>query len=754
MHSPKLFKQFTGFVAGLFLLSGFFTFPVAAEDASIEKKTPKIALVLQGGGALGIAHIAVIEELDRLGIPVDLVVGTSMGAIVGGLYSSGYSADDLELLVNTTDWMELFIPQTPYYNKPIRDRYDESRYLSYDFSREKVPVARGFLSDRNILSYFDQLTLDYGNNIPFSSLPREFRAVATDITNGERVVISEGSLSEAMRASMGIPGLFAPYYIQDRLLVDGGLVDNLPIDVAREAGADYIIAIQLTGGMPFSPEELKSSPLGSLSKTIDIMIYQNVKSNYSMADFILNIDLTGYQAVDFMKSEEILAIGKRTVEANTENLAELKDQLLRMGAHSKVSDITPQKIDHVQINGASRQDLRKIREEFSSFEGAFADRETVKSVMDDLSRNDIYKEIRLGRVVNESGRSDLVLDLERNREINSVNIGFSSASTYSDRINSLDVISGALILRGVFIPESKWTLGFQINDTPGLSLSYLQPFGPIYTNLSYQISTDRVLTSSEDTGGGPFQVRSSKFQMETGINPMNIIDFSIGLDYDYSVLGDKYAQINDLDQDEHLQILFSEFEFLTLDHFLFPEKGIHVNNSFFYNLHGFSGDESFQVLETFGTVAMPVTSLISLEAEWIGGTDFSGGGMSSQSAPILYKPNLGNRRIFPGTLNEKEEFGSFVSGGSLLFKYRVDSQHSSSLFPMYLIFQGAAGYVSPDAGQIRKIEDSLSWHFNTGVGFRFSDSFGLMVRTGTYHGFDSGNAGFIAIDIGSFGVRD
>ena len=561
---------------------------ITADDASGERETPKIALVLQGGGALGIAHIAVIKEIEHLGIPIDMVVGTSMGSIIGGLYSAGYSPEEMEDLIRTTDWMELFLPEIPNSKKTIWDRYDESRYISMGFSRKKLDAAKGLLSDKNILLYFDRLTLHYGNNIDFDTLSRKFRAVATDIMTGERVVLSHGCLSDAMRASMGIPGVFAPYAVDNHILVDGGVVDNLPIDVAKELGADYIIAVQLSGGIDYSLEELKSSPLIPLSKTIDLLIDQNVRSQLDKADFLLNIDLSGYQAADFLQGEEILEIGEGVVRDNYERFLSLRDEIYQMRAETKGSDsvLAPPPITSLSVRGATKKDGERIEEAFHSFLGRSPDRDVIESVLEELSSGNVYQSIRIGRNSPGEGGDELQLRLEKNQNVNSINLGFSSASTYSDQIGSTEVISGAIIMRGLFIPGSKWTVGFQQNDSPGLYFTFLQPVGPLYLRFLNSISTQADFESLGRLDDSSFKFQKSDTTIMAGLNPLNTVDLSVGFSYDSFSYSEEYNEMIGEDRESKYPVFVSHADLLTLDSFIFPERGVHARVSYLHDRQG------------------------------------------------------------------------------------------------------------------------------------------------------------------------
>ena len=207
----------------------------------------KVGVVLSGGGAKGMAHIGVLKVIERAGIPVDYVVGTSMGAIVGGLYSIGYDATTLDSLVRRQDWRYLLSDMVEPRNQSMREKYNQSTYLlSRPIIRSTGLVAEGgLISGHNLANLFSWLTVGYHDSISFDNLPIPFACVATDMVDYSEVVFRSGWLSQAMRASMAIPGVFTPVRIDSMVLVDGGLKNNYPVDVARDMGADVIIGVTL-----------------------------------------------------------------------------------------------------------------------------------------------------------------------------------------------------------------------------------------------------------------------------------------------------------------------------------------------------------------------------------------------------------------------------------------------------------------------------------------------------------------------------
>lgn len=198
---------------------------------------PRIGLVLAGGGAKGSAHIGVLKVLEELRVPIDAIAGTSMGALVGGGYASGLSATEMEQAVTSVDWNQLFDDDPPRAEWPMR-RKEQSLRPTFGFAVGRrdgqFRLPKGAISGQEVLLYLSELTKGAEGVAHFDQLSIPFRAVATDLESGEMVVIDQGPLPLAMRASMAVPGVFAPLETDDRIYVDGGLVRNLPIDIARE----------------------------------------------------------------------------------------------------------------------------------------------------------------------------------------------------------------------------------------------------------------------------------------------------------------------------------------------------------------------------------------------------------------------------------------------------------------------------------------------------------------------------------------
>ncbi|MYN26900.1 patatin-like phospholipase family protein [Duganella levis] len=297
-----------------------------APDASI-KPRPKIALVLSGGGARGFAHIGVLRALQELRIPVDFVVGTSMGSVVGGAYAAGSSVEQLELLVRRTDWNAVVADRPPrdelIYRRREEDLLLPSR-IEFGVHEDGVSLPPAAAGNEALELALTSILPSGTRDKPANLLQLPFRSVASDLVTGELVELSDAPLFLAMRASLAVPGVFAPVRVNQRLLVDGGLVRNLPVDVAREMGADIIIAVNV--GTPLAPEKELVSAVSVAQQMLQILTEQNVQRSLKELrpnDILVQPNLGGIGFLDFGRYDRAMKEGEAAVRAMSEKLVKL-----------------------------------------------------------------------------------------------------------------------------------------------------------------------------------------------------------------------------------------------------------------------------------------------------------------------------------------------------------------------------------------------------------------------------------------------
>ena len=280
---------------------------------------PRICLVLSGGGARGMAHIGVLKVLEELKVPIDCIAGTSMGAVVGGLYASGMTAAQIDSTIRTLDWQEAFRDAPPRRDLAFRRKQDDRNFLvrlPLGLKHGKILLPKGFIQGQKLQETLRQLTLPFSNSTDFDSLPTPFRAVATDLETGNAVLLDKGDLSIAMRASISAPGLFAPVETQGRLLVDGGLAENLPIEVARQMHADILIVSDVS--FPLQPRSALDSALSISNQMLAILVRKDTdrqRATLSTADILIEPTLGSTSSTDFTAAGSSIAAGEKAARS-------------------------------------------------------------------------------------------------------------------------------------------------------------------------------------------------------------------------------------------------------------------------------------------------------------------------------------------------------------------------------------------------------------------------------------------------------
>jgi NTE family protein len=290
--------------------------------ATVTKRTT-IGLVLQGGGALGLAHVGVITWLEEHHIPVDYVAGTSMGGLVGGVYATGHNAAELRSVVNSINWDQVMAGQTPFDDLSFRRKEDARDYPnSLEFGlRKGLQFPEGFNSGQQVSLILDKVSLPYSEIKNFDQLPIPFACVATDLVSGKPKVWRDGSLSLALRSTMSLPGIFTPVRTKDAIYADGGLLDNIPINVAKQMGAGLILGVHLDEA-PLNPNDNLSS-FGVLGRSISVMISANELRSMQDADLLISVPLAKYSALSFDEADEIIKAGYDAAAAKATILSKL-----------------------------------------------------------------------------------------------------------------------------------------------------------------------------------------------------------------------------------------------------------------------------------------------------------------------------------------------------------------------------------------------------------------------------------------------
>ena len=302
----------------------------SAQTESTTVKRKKVGVVLSGGGAKGMAHIGVLKVLEKAGIPVDIVTGTSIGSIVGGLYSIGYNAHSLDSVVRAQDWTYVITDKEDLRNQSLVDRKKQSTYiLSMGLTFGKRDEnAGGLIKGKNLAELFQKLFVGYTDSLDFNKdLRIPFACVATNIMDNKEVVFHSGRLPQAIRASMSIPAAFSPVRIGNMVLVDGGLKNNYPVDVAREMGADIVIGVTLNG-KPKAPEDVTGT-MKIVGQIIDVNCVNKYDENKAITDLWMNVDPHGYSTASFTAEaiDSLIRYGEEEAMRHWDEIIALKERI-------------------------------------------------------------------------------------------------------------------------------------------------------------------------------------------------------------------------------------------------------------------------------------------------------------------------------------------------------------------------------------------------------------------------------------------
>lgn len=357
----------------IFLLACLLT--ISSVNAEQQSHRKKVAVVLSGGGAKGVAHIGVLKVLEKAGIPVDIITGTSMGSIVGGLYAIGYNAHSLDSLVRNQDWTYVITDRENLKNQSLSDREKQNTYF---ISTNTTVVRRnknagGLITGKNISELFNKLCVGYTDSLDFSrDLPIPFACVATDIINYEEYDFHSGRLPQAMRASMAIPAVFSPVRLDDKVLVDGGLRNNYPVDIAREMGADIVIGVSVSDH-PMGYDDVWGT-MSVLNQIINMNCKNKFDENKDNTDLYLYVDPEGYTAASFSPTaiDTLIQRGEDEAMRHWDEIVALKKRI-GIDDNFKPTILHPlsprvmtmkQKIDSCAFVDMTPQDERFLKQKF------------------------------------------------------------------------------------------------------------------------------------------------------------------------------------------------------------------------------------------------------------------------------------------------------------------------------------------------------------------------------------------------------
>ncbi len=490
---------------------------VAQEPAAgaTPKKRPTLGLVLQGGGALGLAHVGVIAWLEEHHIPVNYVAGTSMGGLVGGVYATGRNAAEVREVVNGINWDHVMSGQTPFQDFSFRRKEDARDYpSSLEFGlRKGVQFPGGFNSGQQVSLILDQVALPYSEIKSFDDLPIPFGCVATNLITGKPQVFRSGSLSLAMRSTMSLPGIFTPVRTKDAIYADGGLLENIPVDVAKQMGAGLTLGVHLEEA-PLEADASLSS-FAVLGRSISVMISANELRSMQDVDLLISVPLQKYGTLDFDKADEIMKAGYDAAAAKARILSTLAvddatwNQYLAERAARRIT--TPPIPEFVAVDGVNGHLSQRIQKQMAGAVGKPVDYNELDSEIMHLKGIGRFSTLSY-EMTERNGEQGLLVKTEEN--------------TYGPPIvrplilvdgSSLNNVTFNLGARITFLDiggfRSEWRTDIILFSQYGIRSEYYHPFTPqthwfvaprlfALNNPFYLYDDNKLLTIYRETNAG------------------------------------------------------------------------------------------------------------------------------------------------------------------------------------------------------------------------------------------------------------
>jgi len=594
-------------------------------DANSTKR-PRVALVLEGGGALGFAHIGVLQYLEQHHIPIDLIVGTSMGGLVGGLYATGRSPDEIRQLIQNIDWDRAIGGRTPFADLSYRRKQDRVEYPNrLEFGlRHGLSLPEGLNSGQQVGLILDSATIADYNLKSFDDLPTPFRCVATNMNTGKAHVFDNGSLARALRATMSIPALFVPVVIDGVTYTDGAAVDNLPVDVAKANGADIIIASYLdnTGG----PQTTPGSLIATTGNFVSIAIAANEMRSLEAADILISSKLQGFTSAMFTKSAELIPKGVQAAEAKSKLLdrfsvtdAEWAAYLAQRNSRRKAEPPPPQFVTVAGVSTPAAVEIERSLHQILNkpVDTKFLDQEMTRYVgygtLNAAGYNMVDRDGAPGLAVSTYPRYNgpPFLDL-------AVNIDGS------DTQDVLFGMSGRIIFQNLGGFRSEWRTDLFFGYSYGVRSEYYRPFTPhsqfFYAPRAYATST-RFDFYNEGTKTSQYQINQNGVGLDAGYTWKRNAELRFSQDeYWYSVT--KRIDFDNLSIPPQQQSVSSlHFTSFNTDNAVLPMRG--VNTFFRVERHEPSkGNDPFTLAEgrVAGYVSLNSKNSVFLTAS--GGTAF------------------------------------------------------------------------------------------------------------------------------------
>jgi len=577
----------------------------AIETDGDAEPRPRIGLVLGGGGARGAAHIGVLKELERLRIPVDAIAGTSMGAIVGGLYATGVNAEDLEELVSSLDWNAALSDTAAREHLSFRRKQDEREFpINFELGLRGTDLLlpKGVIQGQELDLLLRKLTMHASHITDFDELPIPFRAIASDIVAGEVVILDSGDLTMAIRASMSVPGVFAPARVDGRLLVDGGLIGNLPIDVMKEMGVDIIIAVDVEFPL-YKSEELESVVTIS-EQMLTILIRKETLrqiDTLAAADILIRPELGIYASANFADITETIQPGQQAVLDQAARLQELslpetdwapylEQRTLRMNKNDELAFV------RVVHDGKLAPEVLESR--LSVHAGDKINADVLAQNANRLYGLQLYQKVDYRLINEDAGTGVEYRAVAKSWGPNFLQFGVSIEDDFEG--STAFNLAARLTKAGLNKLGAEWRTDVQLGTDPALLTEFYQPLSfdsRLFVAPRLEMRQSNLDTFSMDNTIARYRVSEGGLSLDFGRELGTVGEFRLGV---YRGIGDARVKVGDpalSNFDFETGGVFARLRFDSVDNSHFPRSGTLADIHWNLSRPGLGADHNFDTIE-------------------------------------------------------------------------------------------------------------------------------------------------------------
>jgi len=567
---------------------------------------PRIGLALGGGGARGAAHIGVLKELERLRIPIDAIAGTSMGAVVGGLYASGKTPDELQKLIESLDWADAFTDRSKREQRSFRRKQDDAAYpipLELGLRDGSLRLPKGLIHGQKLSLILREQLLHVYDVYDFDDLPTPFRAVASDIETGDAYAMSHGDIELAIRASMSAPGIFSPVVVDGHMLVDGGLVGNVPVSVVREMDVDIIIAVDVEFPL-YLPEQLQSA-LAITEQMLTILIRRETRRELSKlrdADILIRPDLGDYGSTNFQDIAQTIAPGAAATIAIEDRLKELsvsEDEYREFLAARRSPPGPPAIIDFVRVIEDGHPADRFLRSQIRTEPGDAIDAFRFADEAGYLFGLERYEQASY-RLIQEADATGVEFETRsKSWGPNFLKFGISIEDDFEG--STAFNVAARMTRTAINSHGAEWRTDLQIGTDPRLETEFYQPLGKgsryfVAPRVSFEQSN--INTFSGDSSLARYRIGEVGAGLDFGRELGRWGEFRLGA---FRGSGNARLKVGDPQLpnfDFDAGGARAQFAVDTFDNAQIPKSGTRFNVEWLISRPGFGADSSFDIVES------------------------------------------------------------------------------------------------------------------------------------------------------------